>query len=131
MENEKMAQLEAQYQKEIEIMKNDIARLTNLLEQALRSRLGEGPLTQPTIVAQYAAPQNIGALETQFAAHFLVPHVRIPPIVDLIVKEAYKGKVVEMDNYDKPVTLEERTREIEGVDLYDPIRTTKMWWSLM
>jgi hypothetical protein len=131
MENEKMAQLEAQYQKEIEIMKNDIARLTNLLEQALRSRLGEGPLTQPTIVAQYAAPQNIGALETQFAAHFLVPHVRIPPIVDLIVKEAYKGKVVEMDNYDKPVTLEERTREIEGVDLYDPIRTTKMCWSLM
>jgi hypothetical protein len=131
MENEKMAQLEAQYQKEIEIMKNDIARLTNLLEQALRSRLGEGPLTQPTIVAQYAAPQNIGALETQFAAHFLVPHVRIPPIVDLIVKEAYKGKVVEMDNYDKPVTLEERTREIEGVDLYDPIRTTKMCWFLM
>jgi hypothetical protein len=131
MENEKMAQLEAQYQKEIEIMKNDIARLTNLLEQALRSRLGEGPLTQPTIVAQYAAPQNIGALETQFAAHFLVPHVRIPPIVDLIVKEAYKGKVVEMDNYDKPVTLEERMREIEGVDLYDPIRTTKMCWSLM
>jgi hypothetical protein len=131
MENEKMAQLEAQYQKEIEIMKNDIARLTNLLEQALRSRLGEGPLTQPTIVAQYAAPQNIGALETQFAAHFLVPHVRIPPIVDLIVKEAYKGKVVEMDNYDKPVTLEERMREIEGVDLYDPVRTTKMCWSLM
>lgn len=131
MENEKMAQLEAQYQKEIKIMKNDIARITNLLEQALRSRLGEGPLTQPTIVAQYAAPQNIGALETQFAAHFLVPHVRIPPIVDLIVKEAYKGKVVEMDNYDKPVTLEERMREIEGVDLYDPIRTTKMCWSLM
>jgi hypothetical protein len=130
MENEKMAQLEAQYQKEIEIMKNDIARLTNLLEQALRSRLGEGPLTQPTIVAQYAAPQNIGALETQFAAHFLVPHVRIPPIVNLIVKEAYKGKVMKMDNYDK-LTLEERMREIEGVDLYDPVRTTKMCWSLM
>ena len=42
MENEEMAHLEAHYQRELENMKNDIARLTSLLEQALVSKSGEG-----------------------------------------------------------------------------------------
>jgi hypothetical protein len=35
MENKERAQIEARYQKEIESIKGEVARLTNLLEQAL------------------------------------------------------------------------------------------------
>ena len=50
MENEERAHLEAHYQRELENMKDDIARLTSLLEQALVSRFGEGTSTQPAVV---------------------------------------------------------------------------------
>ena len=45
MENEEMADLEAHYQRELENMKNDITRLTSLLEQALASKSGEDTST--------------------------------------------------------------------------------------
>ena len=49
MENEERAHLEAHYQRELESMKNDIARLTSLLEQALVSKSGEDTFTQPAV----------------------------------------------------------------------------------
>jgi len=43
----------------------------------------------------------MGAPKPQFATHFLVPPMRVPPMVDLTVEEAYREKVVKKDNYDK------------------------------
>jgi len=51
MENEERAQLEAQHQKELESLKKDVAMLTSLLEQALRSKLGEETSTQLAFTA--------------------------------------------------------------------------------
>jgi hypothetical protein len=38
MENEERAQLEAQHQKEVDNLKEEVARLTSLLEQTLRDK---------------------------------------------------------------------------------------------
>jgi hypothetical protein len=38
MENEEKAQLDAQHQKEIESLREEVVRLTSLLEHALRSK---------------------------------------------------------------------------------------------
>jgi hypothetical protein len=43
----------------------------------------------------------MGAPKPQFTTHFLVPPIRVPPMVDLTVEEAYREKVVKKDNYDK------------------------------
>jgi hypothetical protein len=48
MENEERNQLEIQHQRELESLKEDVARLTSLLEQALRPRAGEGTSSQQT-----------------------------------------------------------------------------------
>jgi|EndMetStandDraft_5_1072996.scaffolds.fasta_scaffold6694300_1 DNA-binding protein H-NS len=47
MENEQKAQLEAHYQNEIESIKGEVARLTNLLEQVLSSKNRKGIFAQP------------------------------------------------------------------------------------
>ena len=52
MENKERAQIEARYQKEIESIKGEVARLTNLLEQALSYKSGK--VAQPSIEALLA-----------------------------------------------------------------------------
>jgi len=42
IENEEMTHLESHYQRELESVKNEAARLTNLLEQLLKSKSEEG-----------------------------------------------------------------------------------------
>jgi hypothetical protein len=42
MENEERSQPEAQYQRELEGVRNDVVHLTSMLEQMLRARDGEG-----------------------------------------------------------------------------------------
>jgi hypothetical protein len=42
MDNEERAQLEAHYQNEIESIKGEVARLTNMLEQVLSSKNERG-----------------------------------------------------------------------------------------
>jgi hypothetical protein len=41
MENEERAQLEVQYKKKVDNLKEEVARLTSLLEQALREKSGK------------------------------------------------------------------------------------------
>ena len=90
MENEERAHLEAYYQRELENMKNDIARLTSLLEQAIVSKSGEGTSTQPAVATPSISmpsapfvfpPQNLGAnpssFEQQFTANVLPAQVSI------------------------------------------------------
>jgi hypothetical protein len=57
-------------------MKGNIARLTSLLEQALRSSSKEEHSTQPIVAAQSTAPQNISAPGSQFTTYFLVPPIK-------------------------------------------------------
>jgi len=48
MKNEERAQLEAQHQKEVDNLKEEVARLASLLEQALRDKFGKAThITQP------------------------------------------------------------------------------------
>jgi hypothetical protein len=53
MDNEERAQLETGYKKEMESLRKDVARLTSLLEQALKSKSGEGTSSQPSFTAQF------------------------------------------------------------------------------
>jgi hypothetical protein len=45
MENKERAQLKAQHRKEMESLREEVVRLTSLLEQALRSKLEEAKST--------------------------------------------------------------------------------------
>ena len=56
MENEERTQLETQHQKEVNNLKEVVARLTSLLEQALRDKSGKA-----TLIAQ---------LEDMHVTHF-------------------------------------------------------------
>ena len=56
MENEERTQLEAQHKKEVNNLKEVVARLTSLLEQALRDKSGKA-----TLIAQ---------LEDMHVTHF-------------------------------------------------------------
>jgi hypothetical protein len=57
--------LEAQHQKELESLREEVERLTNLLKQALGSKFGETKFTaQPEPLL--ANPQNLGANEVSF-----------------------------------------------------------------
>jgi len=44
MENEERAQLETQHQKEVDNLKEEVARLTSLLEQVLKDKSGKAIL---------------------------------------------------------------------------------------
>ena len=137
MENEEIAHLEAHYQRELESMKNDITRLTSLLEQTLVSKSGEDTSTQLAVatpsVSMLAAPfvftsQNLGAnpssFEQQFTTH--VPPAQVPVTVNLTTDDSHRMKFSKHVDYDKLTALEERLRAIEGADLYDPVHAVKM-----
>ena len=63
MENEERAQLEAQHQKEVDNLREEVAKLTSLLEQALRDKSGKVThITQPEpMPINPFNPQNLGA----------------------------------------------------------------------
>jgi hypothetical protein len=46
--------------------------------------------------------------------------------MDFTVKKSQKNKMVKENGLENLVTLEERMRAIEGTNLYDPIKATKM-----
>jgi hypothetical protein len=62
MKNEERAQLEAQHQKEVDNLKEKVARLTSLLEQALRDKSGKAThIAQPEpMLVNPFNPQNLG-----------------------------------------------------------------------
>jgi hypothetical protein len=106
MENEERAQLEAQHQKEVDNLKEEVTRLTSLLEQALRDKSGKAThIAQPEpMLVNPFTPQNLGANE----------------------KESQKGKMVKEDDLNKFIALEQRMRAFEGIRLYDPIKAVEM-----
>ena len=133
MENEERAQLEAQHQKEMDNLKEEVARLTSLLEQALRNKSGKATLiAQPEDMhVTHFDPQNLGAnrvsSEFQQAMHFQPAYPsRISSTIDSTEKESQKGKMVKEEGLEKWTALEERIRAIEGIRLYDPIKAVEM-----
>jgi hypothetical protein len=63
MQNKERAQLKAHYQNEIERIKGEVARLTDLLEQVLSSKNGKGIFAQPPVKTP-STSQNLGADST-------------------------------------------------------------------
>jgi hypothetical protein len=121
MENEERVQLEAQYQKELDNLKEEVARLTSLLELALRDKSGKTTLiAQPEDMhVTHFDPQNLGAnrvsSEFQQAMHFQPAYpMRMPFTIDSIEKESKKGKMVKEEGLEKWTALEERIRIVEG-----------------
>jgi hypothetical protein len=133
MENEERARLEAQHQKEMDNLKEEIARLTSLLEQTLRDKSGKATLiTQPeNMHITHFDPQNLGAnrvsSEFQQAMHFQpVYPSRISSTIDSTEKESQKGKMVKEEGLEKWTALKERIRAVEGIRLYDHIKAVEM-----
>ncbi|XP_073261622.1 uncharacterized protein [Populus alba] len=128
MENEGRAQPEAQYQRELEGVRNDVAHLTSMLEQILRARDGEGTSTQPNEAPAAAqipvAPINIGA-NTPTKQSPARP-IQIPITLDLTNEDPHDFKFSNHEGDDKWTALEERLRAIEGSDLFDPIRAAEV-----
>ena len=90
MENEERAHLESHYQTELESVKNEVARLTDLLKQLLRAKNGEGMSAQPPKGALEAhisqASQNHGANsanEQHFMPITLTQPTQAPITVDV------------------------------------------------
>ena len=125
MENEERAQLEAQHQKELDNLKEEVTRLTSLLEQALRNKSGKATLiAQPEDMhVTHFDPHNLGAnrvsSEFQQPMHFQPAYpARVSSTIDSIEKEYKKGKMVKEDDLNKFIALEQRMRAFEGIHLY-------------
>ena len=133
MENEERAHLVSHYQNELESVKNEVARMTNLLEQLLKAKNEEGTSTQPIVGAPAAhiqgTSQNLGADST--AEQHFVPITSIPPsqapfTVDLTADGTPGNRSADNVNYDKLSALEERLRAVEGNDWFDPMRAAEV-----
>jgi len=69
MENEEKAQLEAQHRKETESLREEVVKLTSLLEQGLRSKPEEAKcIAQPE--PMLVNPQNLGVNEVSQQAMY-------------------------------------------------------------
>jgi len=133
IENEERAQLDAQHQKEVENLKEEVARLTSLLEQALRDKSGKAThivRLEPMLVNLFN-PQNLGAnglsFDFQQAMHFQLAYpTKISFTIHSTENESQKGKMVKKDDLNKLVTLEQRMRAFKGIRLYNPIEAAEM-----
>jgi hypothetical protein len=129
MENEERARLEAHYQNEIESIKGEVARITDMLELMLSSKNEKGIFAQPPVktpsIHVLGTSQNLG--EDSTAEQYFVPIAPIPssqaPItVDLTVDGTLSNRSTDFINYDKLFVLEERLRAVKGNDWFDPMR---------
>ena len=86
MENKERTEPESPYQKELEAIRNDVARLTNLLEKTLRARDGEGTSAQtdeaPPAVQSPGAPHILGTSSPKKQPES-TRHIPIPITLDL------------------------------------------------
>jgi len=133
MENEERAHLESHYQTELESVKNEVARLTDLLEQLLRAKNGEGTSTQQPEGAPAAhipqTSQNQGANsanEQHFVPITPIQPTHAPITVDLTTEGIPDNRSPSVMDQNKLFALEERLRAVEGNDWFDLIRATKV-----
>ncbi|KAL3597067.1 hypothetical protein D5086_008704 [Populus alba] len=130
MKDEERAYREAHFQEELDSLKVSMARLTSLLEQALRNTSSEGPSTRPAIFPANQPEETMGE-QTQEPRHnpaFVqsTTPAPTPAVADAFANESHKAKPFDDIDQDKMAALEARIRAIEGVDLYDPVRAAEM-----
>jgi hypothetical protein len=122
------------FQEELESLKTSMAHLTSLLEQTLRDTSGEGSSNRqvtfnqaPTIVQPEERMSKHGQEPQQnpifVQSATLVP---APTVIEASANKSHKAKSSDSIDQDKFEALEARLKVIEGVDLYDPVRATKM-----
>lgn len=122
MENEEQTYQDVEHQKRMESCKEDVIRITNLLELALRETYIEAPITKPVITTQLVImtpfhQQNSSpsgtSLESQFIIHYsyIQPTslIRVPPEVNLIWEDIPKEKPMEKA-CDKQKALEKKNK---------------------
>jgi hypothetical protein len=133
MENEERAHLESHYQTELESVKNEVARLTDLLEQLLRAKNGEGTSAQPPAEAPAThipqASQNQGANlanEQHFVPITPILPTHAPIAVDLTAKGTPDNRSPNLMDQDKLFALEERLRAVEGNDWFNPTQAAEV-----
>ncbi|KAJ6925557.1 hypothetical protein NC651_010063 [Populus alba x Populus x berolinensis] len=129
MEYEERAILESRYQSELEAVRNEVSRMTNLLEQLLRAKNGEGTSTQPPIGAPSVhvpgVSQNLG-VDSVTGQHF-APTIPIqPPQAHITADRPSDNRSTGFMNDDKISALEERLRAAEGNDWFDPMRASEI-----
>ena len=111
MENEERSQPEAQYQRELEGVQNDVANLTSMLEQMLRARDGEGTSTQPdeapSAAQIHVAPINTGANTPKKQHPNPTRLIQIPIITN---EDPHDVSFSNHERYDKWIALEERLK---------------------
>ena len=130
MENEERAHQDAHFQGELNALKESVARLTGLLEQALRNASGEGPSNRPAqttnnpdkVTGERIQDPPQPPAVVQSAAPAPVP---VPPF-ETFANDSHKTQLSDDTDHDKMAVLEARIRAIEGVDLYDPVRAVEM-----
>jgi hypothetical protein len=133
MKNEERAQLEAHYQNEIKSIKDEVARLTDLLEKVLSSKKGKGIFAQPPVktpsIHVPGTSQNLGA-DLTTKQHFMpiapILSSQAPITVDLTANGLPSNRSIDFVNYDKLSALEERLRAVEGNDWFDPMRAAEV-----
>ena len=94
-------------------LKEEVARLTSLLEQALRDKSGKATLIaqpEPMLLNPFNS-QNLGAngLSSDFqqAMHFQPAYpTRMSFTIDSTENESQKGKIIKEDDLNKLVALE-------------------------
>jgi len=111
-----------------------VARLSSLLEQTFRNTSGEGSSNRPAIFVQppaTAQPEETLSEHDQeppYNPAFVhsIPPPAAPVVIDPFTNESHKTKSSNGIDQNKMAALEARIRAIEGVDLYDPLRATKI-----
>ena len=114
MENEERAHLESHYQTELESVKNEVSRLTDLLEQLLRAKKGEGTsarqLEGAPAVHIPQASQNQGQTRpmNNFVPITPIQPTHAPITVDLTTEGTPDNRSTSLMDHDKLFALEER-----------------------
>jgi membrane-associated HD superfamily phosphohydrolase len=109
IENEERTQPEAQYQRELEGVQNDVAHLTSMLEQILRAKDGEVTSTQPDEAPPVAqipvAPINTGANTPNKQHPNPTRPIQIPITMDLTNEDPHDVRFSNHEGYDKWTAL--------------------------
>jgi len=111
-----------------------VAHLTSLLEQTLRNASSEGPSNRPVtfnqtlIIAQLEERMSEHGQEPQHNPAFVqsATPVLAPTVMNAFANESLNVTSSDTIDQDKMAMLEPKIRVIEGVDLYDLVRATKI-----
>ena len=111
-----------------------MAHLTSLLEQTLRNASSEGPSNRPVtfnqtlIIAQLEERMSEHGQEPQHNPAFVqsATPVLAPTVMNAFANESLNVTSSDTIDQDKMAMLEPKIRVIEGVDLYDLVRATKI-----